>query len=128
MKRILVTSALFIGILFSNVNAALFKNRTIHNFEYGYHFLYKAIFDRDTKNVTLQYRLFKDADHYASAPQDYVKTLTMTIPFSEFTNTDLLAVKNICESMTKRSILNESEIETNFYYDAVVTADATIGQ
>ena len=121
MKKIL--SVILVLTLFVPSFAALQKSRTVYNKEYSFHWLANVDFDRRGNEAVATLYLYDSKEHYQNEPNDYVKKLRTIIPFSAFTAQELLQIKNITERAIKRSILNDSEIETNWYNDAEIVSE-----
>ena len=104
---------------------ALVKNRNIYKYDFGYHVLMEALYNRRTKKVNATYYLYKDKAAFKADPTSPVKKFDVVIPFSAYNAENLQNVIDMTESATKRSIQDALENETNWFFDAVTDNENT---
>jgi len=120
MKKLIVLLLLLVSI---PCFPALEKNRDLGGATFSHHWLASVSFNRYKEIVIAKYYIYKDAATKANNKHNYIKSIDVRIPFSAFTNTQLSNLKDLIETTTKRSIENEYEVETNWWYDASIVGE-----
>ena len=120
MKKLLVVLMLLVSI---PCFPALEKARDLGGATFNHHWLANVSFDRYKQMVNARYYVYKDETTRIANKHNYIKAVDVRIPFQVFTTLQLTQIKDLIETATKRSILNEYEIETNWWNDSTTVGE-----